>query len=96
MASANPIVWWRGFLALPNDRPAKTIGMALLVALVCSLVVSITAVTLKPLQDANRLGESAVQLAGILEILGEGVPDVRLVGLAAGTYVDRDLSLIHI
>ena len=44
MASANPLSWWRSFLALPNDSPGKTLGVALLVALVCSWVVSITAV----------------------------------------------------
>ena len=28
MASANPLVWARGFLALPNDSPVKTVGMS--------------------------------------------------------------------
>ena len=86
----NPLSWWRGFLALSNDSPAKTVGVALLVALVCSLVVSVTAVTLRPLQDANRLAERAAQLGGMLEILGGGVPEAHLVDLASGAYVDRD------
>ena len=90
MASANPLSWWRAFLALPNETPAKTIGMALAVAFVCSLVVSVTAVTLKPLQEANRLAESAAQLEGILEILGGGTPEPRLVDLADGTYASLD------
>lgn len=87
MANANPIAWWRGFLALPNDSPVKTVGIAFLVALVCSLIVSVTAVTLRPLQEANRLAE---RVARVLEISGEGVPDARLVDLATGSYVDRD------
>jgi len=86
----NPISWWRGFLGLRNDSPAKTVGVALLVALVCSLVVSVTAVTLRPLQDANRLAESAAQMLGMLETLGEGIPDSRLVDIATGAYVNRD------
>lgn len=90
MASANPLAWWRGFLALPNDSPAKTVGVALLVALVCSLVVSVTAVTLRPLQDANRLADRVTRLLGIIEILGEGIPDPRLLDLATGAYVGRD------
>jgi len=90
MASASPLVWWRGFLALPNDSRAKTIGMAFLVALVCSVVVSVTAVNLRPLQDANRLTDSVVHMSGMLEILGEAFPDPRLVDLATGTYADRD------
>ncbi len=90
MASANPLAWWRGFLARPNESPGKTVGVALLVALVCSLVVSVTAVTLRPLQDANRLAASAAQLAGMMDVLGGGVPEPRLVDLATGAYVERD------
>lgn len=90
MGSANPLSWWRGFLALPNDTPVKTLGIALLVALTCSLVVSITAVALKPLRDANRLADSAARITGMLEILGGGIPDTRLVDLATGAYVERD------
>jgi Na+-transporting NADH:ubiquinone oxidoreductase subunit C len=90
MASANPLAWWRGFLALPNDNLTKTFGVALLVALVCSLVVSVTAVTLRPLQEANRLADRAARMLGMLEILGEGVPYARLVDLATGAYADRD------
>lgn len=90
MASANPLLWWRGFLALPNDKPAKSLGVALLVALVCSLFVSVTAVTLKPLQDANRLAERVARMLGMVEILSEGVPDPRFVELATGAYASRD------
>jgi Na+-transporting NADH:ubiquinone oxidoreductase subunit C len=90
MASLNPLAWWRGFLRLPNDSPAKTAGVALLVALACSLVVSVSAVTLRPLQNANRLAESSAQLLEMLEAMGEGVPDTRMVELATGAYVNRD------
>ncbi len=55
MASLNPLAWWRSFLRLPNDSPVKTVGVALLVALTCSLVVSVTAVTLRALRADNRL-----------------------------------------
>ena len=90
MARLNPVSLWRGFLALPNDSPVKTVGVVLLVALACSLVVSFTAVTLKPLQDANRLEESAAKMMAMLEGLGGGVPDTRLVELASGAYASRD------
>lgn len=90
MASLNPLAWWRGFLRLSNDSPAKTAGVALLVALACSLVVSVTAVTLRPLQNANRLAESSAQLLEMLKAMGEGIPDSRLVELASGAYVSRD------
>lgn len=90
MTSANPLVWWRGFLALPNDSRVKTVGVAFLVALACSLVVSITAVNLRPLQNANRLADSVARMSGMLEILGEAFPDPRLVDLATGAYAGRD------
>lgn len=90
MADLNPLAWWRGFLRLPNDSPAKTIGMALLVALACSLVVSVAAVTLRPLQDANRLRESAASMMDMLAGLGAGAPEARLVALSTGDYVYRD------
>jgi Na+-transporting NADH:ubiquinone oxidoreductase subunit C len=90
MASANPLDWGRGFLALPNDSPVKTVGVALLVALVCSLVVSTTAVTLRPRQDANRLMEKAASMMGMVELRGEGVPRARLVELATGALAYRD------
>lgn len=90
MNSANPIAWWRAFLALPNAHPAKTLGVALLVALACSLVVSVAAVTLRPLQEANRLRESAAAMVAMLDRLGAGLPQERLVDLASGEYVARD------
>ena len=87
---ANPLSPWRAFLALSNEHPAKTIGVALMVALVASLVVSYTAVTLRPLQEANRLKESASSMIAMLETLGVGAPKPRLVALARGEYVGRD------
>ncbi len=90
MASAHPMSWWRRFLALPNDSPAKTLGMALLVALLCSLVVSVTAVTLQPLQEANRLADRVARMFGMLDALGGGAPVPRLVDLDTGAYADRD------
>lgn len=90
MASASPLAWWRDFLSLPNDSLAKTAGIAFLVALSCSLVVSVTAVTLKPLQDANRLLDRHARMLGMLEVLGKGIPSARLVDLATGAYTNRD------
>lgn len=86
----NPFSWWRAFLALPNTHPVKTLGVALLVALACSLAVSYTAVALKPLTEANRLKERAASLMTLVEALGVGVPKPRLITLADGQYADRD------
>jgi Na+-transporting NADH:ubiquinone oxidoreductase subunit C len=89
MASLNPIRAWRRFLGRPNTDPVKTVGIAFLVALVCSVVVSASAVYLKPLQDANRLRESAASLFEIVETLGLILPKMRLVNRISGDYVQR-------
>lgn len=91
---ANPLALWKGFLARPNADLTKTLGIAFLVALVCGLAVSITAVSLRPFIAANieseRQSLMAAMLAdvpGIAEILaeaGEGAVEVMLVDLRTG------------
>ncbi|MFT6409167.1 MAG: Na+-transporting NADH:ubiquinone oxidoreductase subunit C, partial [Arenicella sp.] len=44
-----------GFFSLPNDNIVKTIGVAILLCLVCSIIVSGAATILKPMQVANKL-----------------------------------------
>ena len=68
----------------------KTLSVAFLVALVCSVVVSFTAVTLKPLQDANRLRASSASLVEVLQTLGVGMPKTHLVDRVSGASVRRD------
>ena len=44
-----------GFLSLPNDNVVKTIGVATLLCLVCSIIVAVSATALKPKQVENKL-----------------------------------------
>jgi Na+-transporting NADH:ubiquinone oxidoreductase subunit C len=88
--SFNPLHWWRLFLHLPNSNSFKVFGIALLVALTSSFVVALTAVTLKPLHEANRLRESAASLVEVVEALGLDMPRARLIDLASGAYVAQD------
>jgi len=90
MSKSLPLRWWFDFLALPNTSPFKTIGIAFMVALVCSFAVSLTAVKLKPLHQANQLRESAASLVEVMEALGYGMPRQRLVTLADGAYAGKD------
>ncbi len=90
MSSVNPVRWWQSFLGLPNPHPAKTIGIALLVALACSFAVALTAINLQPLADANRLRESAASLVALVDALGVDMPRARLVDLASGDYAAQD------
>lgn len=97
MADLNPVNWWRRLLDAPNTSPAKTLVVALLVALVCAVVVSVTAVTLRPLQQANlaaerqaRMQEMLAGLPGLEDLIsgaGGGSLDIVLVELDTGTLV---------
>ncbi len=96
MADLNPLAWWRRLLALPNDSCVKTLSVALLVALVSATVVSVTAVTLKPLQLANlerqrqaRMEAMIAALPGMANILreaGASSIETRLVDLSTGSF----------
>lgn len=86
---------WRRFLARPNTDRVKTLGVAFLVAVGCGLAVSIAAVTLRPVQQANieaqRQGRMTTMLAslpGIGELLEESGADAMetlIVDLDTGT-----------
>lgn len=78
-------------IAAAADSPARALALALVVALVCSVVVSLTAVLLKPRQDANRLLARAASVMGMVEVTtGSGTPQARFVDLATGAYAERD------
>jgi len=58
----------RGFFHLPNDNMVKTIGVATLLCLLCSVIVSGAATILKPQQVANKLLDkksNILRVAGI-------------------------------
>ncbi len=76
-----------------SERPSKVLGVALGVALVCALLVSITAVTLRPYYLANLEAERQARLASILQALSDVTGnkrsddiETRVVTLENGTY----------
>ena len=84
------------FRQMPNDSRAKTLIVALLLCLVCSVVVSTAAVRLKPLQVANAdldRKRNILQVAGLLRE-DRGIEDLfanietRIVDLDTGKYTD--------
>jgi Na+-transporting NADH:ubiquinone oxidoreductase subunit C len=87
----NPFFWWRKFLDLPNESLTKTLMVAFMLAIVCAIIVSVTAVTLRPLQEANldlrrqeRMQEMVASLPGIAELLGtdsDGVLEIHIVDI---------------
>ena len=82
---------WSRFRDLSNESPWKAVIVTVAVCLVGSILVSATAVLLKPRQLANQERE---RLARIVEIVGEvpGAADrlvARVVDLATGDYAPR-------
>jgi Na+-transporting NADH:ubiquinone oxidoreductase subunit C len=99
VADRAPLPWWRRFLALPNDSRIKTFVVASIVALVSAVVVSTTAVALKPLQVANAerfrreqieaMLRQAPGLAGLIDEVGMDALETRIVDLDAGTFAPQ-------
>jgi Na+-transporting NADH:ubiquinone oxidoreductase subunit C len=84
--------WLRRLRALPDDHPVKTLVVVLLVCLCASLLVTGSAVLLRPSQLANQERERQARLAEIIAQLpgGGAGPQVeaRVVDLASGKYAE--------
>lgn len=80
----------------PNDDPKKTIIVAFLLCLVCSILVSVSAVTFKPLQIANKENDIKKNILGVTGLLTNESDvnalfdkfEIKLVDLATGEYSD--------
>ena len=85
-------------LSLPNDNPTKTIIVAALLCLVCSILVSTSAVIFKPLQLANKEADIKKNILAVTGLLSEEADvntlfkqfEVKIVDLETGTYSDID------
>jgi len=91
--------WWRTLREMPADAPARTVLVAATVALACAVVVSTTAVLLRPRQMAARRADQQQRITGIvaglpaatrqlIEATGEAQVEARVVELATGDFVD--------
>jgi Na+-transporting NADH:ubiquinone oxidoreductase subunit C len=80
----------------PNEGIGKILLVALSLCVVCSVIVSTTAVTLKPLQDANKVLDRKRNILLAAGLLREGEDietlfkqvETKLVDLDTGTYVE--------
>ena len=81
---------------MSNDSIGKTLTVAFLLCVVCSIVVSTAAVGLKPLQDANKELDKKQNILAAASLLKEGVSvdeafesiEIKYVDLDSGAYVD--------
>ena len=95
-AAATALRPLRAVFARPNDDPRKIVAVALALCLVCSVVVSTTAVVLRPLQERNAalaLRSEIVAVAGLggaETTVAEAFEQIetRLVDLASGEYAE--------
>jgi Na+-transporting NADH:ubiquinone oxidoreductase subunit C len=87
-------------LSMSNDDPRKTLLVAVLLCLVCSVLVSTAAVMLKPIQESNKKNDIR---ANILAVTGMADKpgtveerfsqfEVRLVDIEKGEYADTDID----
>jgi len=85
-----------GFFHLPNDNIVKTIGVATLLCLLCSIIVSGAATVLRPQQVANKLLDkksNILTVAGINDA-SKSVDELftqiesRVVDMATGEFTD--------
>ena len=95
---SGPVQYVRRILELPNEDLRKTLAVTIAVCLVCSVVVSITAVSLRPLQAVHRERERTQHMMAIVKAV-PGLSDLvggtdvagleaRAVDLATGAYAD--------
>ena len=85
------------FLALPADSVPKTMAVALTLCLIASMAVSAMAVSLRPLQDANKLKDkqrNILQVAGRYEE-GQDISEAfklfepRVLDIESGQFTDK-------
>jgi Na+-transporting NADH:ubiquinone oxidoreductase subunit C len=88
-------------LSLSNDSLEKTIAIALSLCFVCAILVSVAAVTLRPLQIENKALDMKKNILDVAGLLQEGTDineafaeriEAKLVDLATGDYVDGDVD----
>lgn len=85
------------FLALPPDSVPKTIFVAVSLCLVASMVVSATAVALRPMQAVNKLKDKQVNILQVAGVYEPGVDiaeafkafEPRVLELASGEFTDE-------
>ena len=86
---------------MSNDSTGKTLTVAFILCIVCSIVVSTAAVVLKPMQLENKLLDKKKNILAAAGLLKEGVTvdelfkniDVKIVDRATGLYLESTPTL---
>ncbi|RYH09764.1 Na(+)-translocating NADH-quinone reductase subunit C [Tropicimonas sp. IMCC6043] len=91
----------RGFFerwkALPVDSVPKTVTVAVVLCLFCSMVVAAAAVSLRPIQEVNKLRDKQINILQVAGVYEPGINiqeafaafEPRVVDLETGTFTDE-------
>lgn len=85
------------FLAMSPDNPGKTIIVAVVLCLFCSMIVATAAVNLRPIQEANKLKDKQVNILQVAGKYEDGMDiaeafaafEPRVVELETGSFTDE-------
>lgn len=101
MADTNTSKGFIGRLfSLPNDNPQKTLFIAVLLCLVCSILVSTAAVSLKPYQQKNQKNDIRKNILAVSGMSTDGQDinalfsqfEVKLIDIDKGDYAETDIN----
>lgn len=85
------------FLALPADSVPKTLFVAITLCLFASMIVSLAAVSLRPVQEANKLRDKQINILQVAGVYEPGVNvteafeafEPHVLELATGSFTDQ-------
>lgn len=101
--SQNSSGFWQRFKALPLDSAPKTVLVAVTLCLFCSVIVSATAISLRPQQEQNKIVEKQRNILEVSGLMSPGADiqqlfdqhiDPKLVDLRKGRFsTDLDVAV---
>ena len=85
------------FKNMPVDSTPKTIFVAVTLCLFCSMIVSVAAVSLRPMQEENKLNDKRINILQVAGVYEDGINvaeafaafEPRVVELDEGTYTEE-------
>ena len=77
-----------------NESIVKTIGIAFVICLICSLVVSISAVSLRDLQKENKLNDKRIKILQVADIYDPSISIAEQFSELESKFIDFNTGLM--
>ena len=77
-----------------NESIVKTIGVAFVICLICSLVVSISAVSLRDLQKENKLNDKRIKILQVADIYNPNISIAEQFSELESKFIDFNTGLM--